>query len=396
MDCHNFGFGTGYELFDDKQRLVDKNFNPFVPDIEGEVETTVTDTASGKILEKHKQPMRSFVSGMIYAIINGGRIYNKVDLGTQGYARRGPGLVLGNLTDNVTIHTKDWASSGGYTGIPTAEQTGSVSASYPTQMSDYVEITITATVHVSNGGTISSVRNACGLNVSGHYSLGSAGTSTAIIIAADKLPNITFAASTTSTILISYTLHFLNSTSKTLTMNWFMNFIANLVGSYDFTTINDLTRSKTVTNQTTATKDRHQTFTFLDSTRARIELGPDDTQPVLITNTKLSPWTGGTLSVFSQLNSNFPTVSMSYNSESGIDYINNTARCVCYTTWQNITQNPVTVKEAGLIVNENRTDSTITGINGTGEFLLARWLTGPVELLPGWSLKVYFQPQVTC
>lgn len=86
------------------------------------------------------------------------------------------------------------------------------------------------------------------------------------------------------------------------------------------------------------------------------------------------------------------------DSESSSDFIglavaDNATKCYCThaRTFTNISNEDITIREAGVYAYSNDTTYSVTA---AGSFLIAHWLTGDIVIHPGEAIRVYWKPTI--
>lgn len=371
MDCHNFGFGTGYKIFDKNGALIESKFDPSRPEVEGMIEIEVKDR-TGRIEHKHQQPMRSFIKSFLQVLYDGRRLgYHSTGICvTKQEASQKCHIALGQTASEVVVDTDQPLD------ITTTQY---FADAHPlvfeglTRSTDAISIQVSFTTSRNASSSRSVSYNTASLSCV-H---GPASSFYSTWICNDKFPLITVDAY--RTIKITAVLSFPVTAYKTLTEEFVYNFVQNLISPHTFTTITDDSVLGTLYSDTVS--DQSSAFKFA---KAFICIGSSD-QQISTSDHKLGSMYAATGDGFSSLGMSRPGSNKSYI------VAGNSAYMDFYRDFKNISDSPLTVREAGFV-----TDGTLSsGFESAGSFLIARWLTGNIVVQPDQTLRVYFQPTVT-
>jgi hypothetical protein len=388
---HNADFTTKWELINQEGQIVQKGGNLDDPVCEGTFSYQVLNKRK-EVVYEHEQPMKSFTMGFLKAFITGHRLAKRNESYGQlpnsvGHCRtdskvyvQNIGLIypFNNFSDNAWTTSSIASTTVGYT---------LESLSYT---SDSVRVVVSCERDISSGsGNITETALYCEnyprVSNSDDYKQG--------MIAREVFTTpATFIVD--GFIKLKWTIDFPTSSNKSLTMNWIKNFIQNVVVSNydDFVQLDGTTMasgSSGITGQS-----------FTKEANCRGGSGVDDMGIVIGTSNSSVSYNDSHLG--NQIGTGTGSGQMQYQvmgqtREDSVMIHPTEGKADCYFSrnFINNSGSSITVKEAGLVAKVNETDPTTQGISANGSYLLARWLTGDIVVPNGYTLKIYFQLQVT-
>lgn len=384
MSAHSFNFGTQAVIFDNNGEILRTIGSPGTEksDLEGEVSLTKHDS-SGKCIRTIVEPMRSFTKGFLYAFLNGFRLARKLNSDNQD------GLCVGKCSSTAVLNNPKWSMG---KGALWGDGQHNTIVSQIEDKEDHIEVTVTSSPIVTglhsywDGSGWPQQHN---INAVGLGQFASNAASAQCWSCLDFFPQLYMNIG--ESLQITITLKFPKSSAKTLTSNWVYNFFndlgattrifKNLAGDpvqgvirSGFSSVNGINACKTFTrseNMRLAVGTSSVPVTFGD-----YSLNTTDIENKIVAGPLVYPNT--------------------FTDTSQIEMVNNNlARIVYNQDFTNVSEIPVTLREAGLIAKETRNTPNTSGISADGEYLLARWLLDDIVLERGQTLRVYFQPQVT-
>ena len=384
---HNLGLMTRAEVIDPKGRIVRTYSDSVTPGIEGKLRVVIRNRR-GDVTAEGEHPMKSYTVGFLSDLVTGHRI--GIDNSQFG---SGHGSTL-----NGAIFAPWYQCLGGKYSPVHVQQIRPISAFVTfsnTSASIASSITTTTNPVVLESLTteVSSIRAV--FSVERSVTAGS-GTIKEIalygasgkMIARDSF-STGYAFSVGSFIKITWTLDFPVSTSKMMTRNWIENLVQNIADApyQNFKQLDgtEVTGAQSITGSS---------FTKVGNCTGGA--GADDIGIVVGTSNTSVSWLDYKLgSQISNGTGSGQLVHAAMPTASSIATIHPTtgkANVVYSREFSNNSGAGITIKEAGLVA---KTASTSEGVLTAGSYLLARWLTQDIYVEAGYTLKIYFQPQIT-
>lgn len=379
MDCHNFGFGTGYELFDADKKLIKSSFNEAKPEVAGECEIEVKDSR-GDIKHKSVQPMHSFVRDFLSVVILNGRRFHPTATFIAGTYTPRSRVSIGSGNAPVTIGQSQIAS--GFEA-PYSASEASWSVDSVTFETGFVQITVSMQFAFTGvPSTTTPIKEVA------FHSYGTDGTNYKIMIAREVLSE-PFVFAVNDIIKITWHLRFPETSTKLMSQNWINNFLGELLPNVTYKD----TSGDSYNNAAAPSSNYWNTFcnmsTVMESRSEGLIVGSSAATCDYESNTWYrlgSKITNGTAS--GQL-----VWGTKYKTNVVTDTAANKAYFTIYREFTNRSGGTVFVNEAGITLNTIANPMGITN-PGQHDFLLARWLTGPIDVQPNQTLRVYWQPTV--
>jgi hypothetical protein len=384
---HNADFTTKWELINPDGKIVKKGGDFSEPNCEGKVSYRILNKRKELVYE-HEQPMQSFTVGFLKAFVDGYRLAKRNETFSVlpnmiGHCRTDSKVYVQNISLIAPFNT--YSISAWTISAISSTSSGFVLDSMSVE-SDCIRVVFHIERSITSGsGSITEVglyaTNMPVVNNSDDYKEG--------MIARDVFTS-GYSFGVGSFVKITWTLDFPKITNKTITMNWIKNFFQNIADSNynDFIQIDGTTTANGVSNIT------GQTFTKEVNCRGGAN---DNTKGIVIGTSNIST-NPNQFDLGSRIANGTGSGEMEYgtmtqSSDIAMIYPTEGKADVSYSrTFKNNSGNSVIIKEAGMIA---KTSSTSEGIDTAGSYLIARWLTGDIVVPNGYTLKIYFQPQVT-
>lgn len=351
MDCHNFGFGTGYEIFNERGILVESKFDKIVPEVEGRLKVEVKDK-DGNLCHFHEQPMRSLVAGFLWGLYEGYRFSYEA-----GSFSNGP-VQLGRDETTYTVNTN---SLPGYYTYYTSSSS-KLEVEDVSESPNSLDLTVSYTVTCTSNDPGKHCKLVGLANISG------------MTIAIDHAGSGGINLNPNEVMKFTWILSFPLTSDRIISKNIVYNLIQNLIAPHAFINISG-TPINGVKEQNHSSYAKAICLKTCD-----IIIGTSDVDLSTDNYNLKQPLTSGL------------SVSATVRPSSGSYYrvAGNTAYFTFHRSFQNTTASPVTIREAGVV-----SGNSAAGLESSGQFLLARWLTDDIILPPDYTLRVYFQPAVT-
>lgn len=392
MHNHNADFNTKWELINPEGKIVKKGGKDSEPECEGSFSYTIYNGRK-EVVYEHEQPMGSFTMGFLKAFITGHRLAKR----NESYAQL-PNSVGRCRTDSKVyvqniglIYPFNNFSSNAWTTSSIGSTTVGYTLESLTYESNSVRAVISCERDISSGsGNITETALYCEnyprvSSSSDDYNQG--------MIAREVFTTpATFIVG--GFIKLKWTIDFPTSSNKSLTMNWIKNFLQNIVPS----NYNDFIQLDGVTTATGVSNITGQTFT--KEANCRGENGVTDKGIIIGTSNASVSYNDSHLG--NQIGNGtsagqmeYQVMGQTYENSVMIHPTEGKADCYFSRNFINNSGSSITVKEAGMVAKVNETDPTTQGISANGSYLIARWLTGDIIVPNGYTLKIYFMPQVT-
>lgn len=356
MVLHNLVLNSGYKLFDKTGNIIKEASTNLQPTCEGEWSITSDN-------KKALGPVRSLWSGFL--TFN----FNIVD---SGYTKRmSNGATTGLGSGLLRINHHRGSSFSSKTNVKTICET----APFLTEDENHNPIiqTVLSLSGTVDGSGKSIMEVAIG---EGSYSRDQV---------ADNIEPA-FTLNNLDQFKITYTLRFPVSSSAALTQNFFYNWLGTaLSSSYLFTKI---------TGETTANNPYEYSYNDASLSAGKnciqANAGVVDKGIVLGTSDDAVAWSDYNLHGPLTADQLYPSATAASDCVyySGSD---TNGRITCARSFTNVSQEAITVREAGVISKVTHTNATAS----PGSFLMARWLLPePVTVQPEETVRVYWQPTI--
>lgn len=374
MNDHNFGFAAEWEILDGNGKIVRRSRpDKRIIAPEGKIVLTAYDE-KGLVVGKRSQPMKSCTAGMIEDFVNGYRIAVRND----SYAASAPKVMLGMKAAPVYVQQPGLIHP--FINYPTnALVSGSVS-------SDTIPISLLAMSDASGSTrvTLHTARTITGGNGNiGEIALYSC---SGRMLAREAI-SPTFGFGVGKVVELAWTLNFPATDSKAVTKNWIKNFIQNIAAS--------AYALKDLAGNSVAATASHTGQSFTKA--ANCFGGAGVTDMGIIVGSGDTAVSADDYSLAQLISSGSGSGELSYLAQSStsaiakLSVLEGKAYATYVRDFTNNSAAAVTVREAGLVA---KTGVTTEGVETTGSYLLARWLTGDVTVNPGETLRIYFKPTV--
>lgn len=379
MDCHNFGFGTGYELFDADKKLIKSSFHAAHPEIAGDMEIEIRN-ADGITKAKTKQPMHSFLRNFIYYVMYmGRRLYIQAYPSTYGYPEHA-NLGMSNAPVRIQqVSVQSYFGSGNYGGYNS--DAAPVSVDSVILGNGFVEVTVSAQLRFTGApGNPSPIKEVSLQS----YSSSSDRSKT---IAREVLSEpFTFAVN--DIIKMTWHLRFPATEAKMVTPNWINNLIGDILLSVTYTNTN----GTICANAHTPDAQYNRSFCSISD---YFSSGNFEGLIIGSGSTPCDYESGWWYRLENKIANGTSAGQLVQGTQYKTDVVTDTAAGKAYFTvyreFTNRSGSSVYVNEAGFTVPAGN-NMGMSG--GSGQYLLARWMTGPIDVQPNQTLRVYWQPTV--
>lgn len=384
---HNLGLMVRAEVLDPKGRIVRSYSDSSGAVVEGKLRVVIRNR-HGDVTAEGEHPMKSYTTGFLSDLITGHRIGIDNSQFGSGHGSTLNGAIfapwyqcLGAKYSPVYVQQIRPVSA----FVTYSNTSGSIASNITTTTNPVVLESLTQ--EVSSIRAVFSVERSVTAGSGTIKEIALYGASNKMI-ARDSF-STGYAFSVGSFIKITWTLDFPLSTTKMMTRNWIENLVQNIADA-PFQNFKQLDG----TEVTGAQAITGASFTKVGNCTGGA--GASDVGIIVGTSNSAVSWedyklgsqVGNGTGSGQLVHAAMPTAS----SIATIHPTTGKANVVYSREFSNNSGAGITIKEAGLVA---KTASTSEGVLTAGSYLLARWLTQDIYVENGYTLKIYFQPQIT-